>query len=336
MNCSQNLKEKPNMLMRNLRNGLAAIAIAGFGAGCTTNQIDTAITLLPGSEATCQEDCLTDIFNAYQKALLAHDPSQLPALSNVRFTENTVELPLGDGLWKTISGAKSYTHFIPDVQGGQIGFFTTIEEQGKGALLAGRLQIRRDGLISEIETIVVRGADMGAFLNTDQTAPAAGFTELALEGALMPRSEIARIADRYFDGLEEDTGEIVPFHEECRRTENGIQTAGEGTQSNSSLPTGCKAQINTRAFSYISSINPRRFEVIDRKRGVVMAFAMFHHDGTLTHIDIPGHGQVPVLPAALRPFTVIVAEAFEIKDGQIREIESAMTSLPYGSGSGWD
>jgi len=40
--------------------------------------------------------------------------------------------------------------------------------------------------------------------------------------------------------------------------------------------------------------------------------------------------------AALRPFDVVIFEAFRIKDRKIREVEAVMTSLPYMSDTGWD
>jgi hypothetical protein len=40
------------------------------------------------------------------------------------------------------------------------------------------------------------------------------------------------------------------------------------------------------------------------------------------------------MPAsAKRPFSVDVAEAFKIRNGQIRKVEALMTSLPYGAKS---
>jgi hypothetical protein len=39
----------------------------------------------------------------YLAALVLHDPSRLPVADNCRFTENTKELSLGEGLWKMAS-----------------------------------------------------------------------------------------------------------------------------------------------------------------------------------------------------------------------------------------
>lgn len=101
------------------------------------------------------------------------------------------------------------------------------------------------------------------------------------------------------------------------------------------MPSDCRASFNTRMFSYISRIDHRRFEIIDRSRGVVMAFVMFQHEGNVKEAEVPGVGKVAMPPSAQRPFSVVIAEAFEIKEGRIREIEADMTKLPYGAGTGW-
>ncbi len=304
-------------------------------------------TLGPAAaRASCNEQCLDALADTYLRALVAHDPSQLPTTKDVRFTENTVALPLGQGLWTTISGLKAYKHVIVDPDTGQVGLYATITENGVGALLAARLKLRGDR-VCELETVVVRQGDMGAFLNTDATSVRPGFLEVVPPAQRESRQDLVRIADLYFEGLEQRTGEIVPFSKQCRRFENGIQTAGTAASGMRPrptklpdgktwlMPTECKASFDTRMFSYITRIDHRRYEVVDRSRGVVMSFVMFQHEGNVKFADVPGVGKVPMSAAALRPFSVVIAETFEIKHGQIREIEAVMTKLPYGAGTGW-
>lgn len=321
--------------------GLALIVL-GISAGAVS-----AAPVAPSVEAACDEHCLDALARTYLAALAAHDPSRLPTTRDVRFTENTIELPLGQGLWTTFSGLKHYVHIIPDPDTGQVGLYAAIDENGTGALLAARLRLR-GGKVSELETIVVRASDMGTFLKTDATDVRPGFKEVVPPAKRESRQELIRIANLYFEGLEQRTGEIVPFSDECRRFENGTQTAGTplpGTPPRPpmklpngrtwSMPTGCKASFNTRMFSYISRIDHRRYPVVDRSRGVVMSFVTFQHEGNVKSADVPGVGEVPMFPSALHPFAVVIAETFEIKGGKIREIEADMTKLPYGAGTGW-
>ncbi|MGH8149073.1 MAG: hypothetical protein ACRETB_03705 [Steroidobacteraceae bacterium] len=302
------------------------------------------VSLPAAAGPRCDEACLDGFANRYLAALIAHDPAMLPTTRNVRFTENTVAIALGQGLWTTISKLKSYRHLIADPDSEQVGLYTAIEENGTGALLAARLKL--EGMkVSELETIVVRKGDMGSFLNTDGLRVRPGFLEVVPERERASRRTLIHVANLYFEGLVRRTGDIVPFSDACRRFENGIQTAGAGTPARApfklangrtwSMPTGCKASFNTRMFSYISRIDHRRFEIVDRSRGVVMSFVMFQHEGNVKEVDVPGVGEVPMFPSALHPFAVVIAETFEIKHGKIREIEADMTKLPYGAGTGW-
>jgi len=53
--------------------------------------------------ADCSRDCLRGIVTTYLEAMVAHDPRALPVSGNFRFTEDTVSLKLGEGLWKRIT-----------------------------------------------------------------------------------------------------------------------------------------------------------------------------------------------------------------------------------------
>ncbi|MEJ0038104.1 MAG: hypothetical protein WDO68_18835 [Gammaproteobacteria bacterium] len=310
---------------------LAAVATAQFPAANAAGQ-------------PCDEACLNQLVDTYLTALVAHDASRIPATKEVRYTENTIALPMTEGLWATASALKKYRHVIPDVEGGAVGFYATIEENGKGALLGGRMKVV-DRKVSELEVLVARSADMGAMLKTDATEVRPAFLTLVPAGKRASRESLANAAKLYFDGLEQDTGEIVPFADDCKRFENGTQTAGDGARGHAitladgkiwNMPTGCRASFNTRMFSYITRIDHRRYPVVDRSRGVAMGFVTFQHGGNVPEVDVPGVGKVPALPTTDRPFAVAIAESFEVKDGKIHEIEAVMITVPYGAGLGWE
>ena len=53
------------------------------------------------AQSACTRDGLKGIIGQYFNALEAHNPSSLPLAAKVKFTENGVEMPVGDGFWKT-------------------------------------------------------------------------------------------------------------------------------------------------------------------------------------------------------------------------------------------
>jgi len=79
-----------------------------------------ALAQFPGEPSAvvatnCDYKCLTDIVRGYMDALGKRDPTRARLASNVRFTENNVELSLGhEGLWTTVSGiAPSWARTLP-------------------------------------------------------------------------------------------------------------------------------------------------------------------------------------------------------------------------------
>ncbi len=321
--------------------GLAALAAAGA----------LALTAAPASAATakaeaaaCDANCLKGFVDQYMAALAARDPSKLPVTKTVRFTENTRPMPLGYGLWGTITKVGSYKHYFTDPKTGEVGYFGTVEEHGTPALFALRLKVT-GRKIAEAETIVVRKQDMGTFLNTDRTLKPI-WTEIVPPAQRLPRAELIRITNLYFEALEKDSGEVAPFADDCVRVENGVQTVNNPPPPPSAKPAPgglgalgsmtCAQQIDTRIFSYITRIHPRRYVAVDEPHQSVLAIVMFHHNGQVTEVTGKDGVKRPMMASALRPFDVAIFEAFKIKDKKIREVEAVMTTLPYMSDTGWD
>ena len=80
-----------------------------------------------GSGASCDRACLDGFINQYLDALVARNPFGLPLAAKVKFSENDQPLPLGDGLWNTVSGLGSYKLYAADPTRGQAGFLGTAE-----------------------------------------------------------------------------------------------------------------------------------------------------------------------------------------------------------------
>jgi hypothetical protein len=289
----------------------------------------------------CDYTCLTGFIDLYLAALVAHDPSRLPLATPVKFTENTMQMKLGDALWGTITGMGTYKIYFADPQGGQVGFEGTIRENGTPAILVIRLKVE-NGKITEVETIVRRGADPAKALEKFGQPNPVWLQPLA-PSERSSRQEMLRITNQYFEGIVHLSGDMVPFDEKCNRILDGIQdtnnpTYDEGWGHGSFNPAamGCRENMNTKIWAYIKAVDPRRFMVVDEKMGIVFGFFMFNHPGTVTEADVPGVGKIPMPPSAMRPFNVEVAEFFKIENGKIRQVEGVQLALPYKTPTGWD
>jgi len=113
---------------------VCAFAISGHATATSAKQAASV-------EQSCDYSCLTGMMDRYLKALVAHDPEQIPVAEHVRFTENTISLKLGDALWGTISGMGTYKLYFADPHDGQVGFEGTIRENGTPAILLARLKV---------------------------------------------------------------------------------------------------------------------------------------------------------------------------------------------------
>jgi hypothetical protein len=282
---------------------------------------------------SCDRACLEGFVNQYLDALVSRNPYSLPLGPKVKFTENEQVIPLGEGIWATASGLGTYKLYVADPQAGQVGFLGTLRENDTPVAIAIRLKIDHR-LIREVETIVVR--DPGAATAVEalgQPDPLLLAPVPASERG--SRDELIAIANKYSEGIEHSNGDLVPFDPECNRVQNGVQTTNnpnlklDPNATWTPMSLGCKDQFNTRFFSFVRKIYPRRFMVIDEERGVVFGLFLFHIPGTVTSVDIPGHGSVEVPLPYQAPTTLDIAELYKIKNGKIRKVEALQTGVPY-------
>lgn len=285
---------------------------------------------------------LEGLINRYFEALVAHDPSLLPLAKNCKFTENTITLQPGVGLWATAGSLPTYKHAFVDPKEGQAGCFAVLLEHDSPVLLALRLKEENEQ-ITEIETIVVRPqeGDPQEFVKLERPDPI--FAEVLPPDERPTREDLIRHSDSYFDGLEQDTADFVKFDDDCYRMENGMITANNkaaNIDANDAIAVSstmkCAEQFEKKVFYFISRVRPRRHWLFDEERGLIVTNAVIVHDGVVLGSEIPGFGKVETPLFAKRPSSVVVMELFKIKNDKIRAIEVVGTTFPYGIGTGWE
>jgi hypothetical protein len=320
-----------------IRGGLAALALS-FAAAASAQPGG-----VPLPEQSCQRACLERFVDKYLQAMA--DGKVDPALfaPTARFTENGVQLPLGnEGLWATTTAPGSYKFYVPDIETQQVAFLGTVMEQATSSAtgparppepvgLSLRLRIV-DGKITEIEQIAARperplgpaaAPSSSPFPATGAAVEAMGkphemFLTAVPEAERMERADLIAVANQYFEGMQRNDGKgYYPFPDDCHRHENGIISAGPGgtigIRGNPVMT--CKGQFETNLRNVVSGIRDRRFVAVDRERGIVFAFAAFDH----RNIN----------------WTWELGELFRIEGNQIRRIEAIFIRGPYGVCSGW-
>ncbi len=293
---------------------------------------------------SCDRACLQGLAERYLAAMVAHDPSRAPLARHARFTENGVELPLPDGLWRTADSVQSYRLFVTDPQAGSVGFFVKARENGAPVLLATRLQIvhRR---ITEIESIASRlaatiGGGPSAQPRVDQLGdhPRPQFLAVLPPSERRTRGQLIALVDSYYTGIENNTGERPPpFADDCLRLENGTQTTGRPLRAGAEpgpLNYSCTQAFGLGYYHEDTRIRSRRVLAVDVARGLVYAAVGMDHDATVRSYRLKNGRTVTVRNTA--PWTWAAHEIFQINGaGEISQIEAVLLSVPYGMRPGW-
>ncbi len=188
-------------------------------------------TMCAGSAhaADCDRACLKGMITQYVDAMVAHDPARLPVAANVRFTEDSKDLKLGDGLWKTVARKGDFRQDYIDLAKQIAASHVMVFEADAQVLYSVVLRVA-DRKITGIETLVNRITPNSRFKPDMLDHPLKGMSDPVPAGKRMPRAEMIRTALLYPAGLR--IGSFVeaktPFSKEAYRVENGTFVAGEG------------------------------------------------------------------------------------------------------------
>lgn len=271
------------------------------------------------AQSACDRACLDDVMTRYLESLAENDPSIAPLADDVRFTEDTVETPIGEGLWKTASALGEYRMDFLDERSGTAAVHAVIEEQGSPVLFAARLLVESRE-ITEIETMVVRNAEEGAlFAPETLTAPSEEMRTLPPESELDPRERMIEIAMTYPAGLRAGSFVTadVPFADGAYRLENGVRMAGPGCTFQ---PPGCE-DIKNQQIPTLPEVEGH-VVAVDERNGTV-----------LLRLDF-GAGSLPGPDTAGQ--SLVTFEAFKIYGGQMHAVEAIFEGMPADTPSGWD
>jgi hypothetical protein len=263
----------------------------------------------------CDRACLRGFITQYLDAMLTHNPKALPLSPKVRFTEDGVEMKVGEGLWKGASKIRGYRQDILDVRQGVAASQVVVEDAGSPALFVLRLKVAGKK-ITEIETQVTRKQSEGALFAIDALQTAGPAMSAPVEKSqLMSREDDVKTAMFYPAGLK--IGSFVkvdaPFAPDAYRIENGARTAGAGCAR-----VGCE---NIKAQNIMEHPGiTTRVTAVDEEMGIVLLRMNFGQTKSY------GEGNA-----------LIVWEAFKVYGGQIHGVEAFMKIMPVGTGSGgWE
>jgi hypothetical protein len=283
----------------------------------------------------CNYDCLIGFANGYMDALGHKDPTRVAFSKHVRFTENDVEMPLGnDGLWGSIDSVLSDGLTMADIEMGSAAWFGMVQEDGHPAYFAMRLKVR-DRKITEVETVVNRQPDLPKPFGNPKTYhhdPA--FNDILPPEDRRSRQRLIAVASGYFSTVERNDGQVLTqFDDDCQRIENGISTTA-GNGGSATIAQGCEAQFKLGIYRINKRVRNRRYVLVDEKRGIVVVHGYFDHANTFdTYKLTDGRAMKTFLKW---PNSLTLLEAFKIRAGKIYRIEAIFTYAPYFMHAPWE
>jgi len=162
----------------------------------------------------------------------------------------------------------------------------------------------------------------------------------------MSREELVKTANMYFSGMQKNDGKgDYPFADDCNRIENGSLSTNQPVAQGKQRPdpktaTGysgnwsCMEQFKSGLIHFVTRIHDRRYVAVDPERGLVFSFCFFDHSaGDTRDFETPDGRKVTAGPQ--QPWTWQIVELFQLRKGQIHQIEAIMERSPYGMNAGW-
>jgi len=322
---------------------------------------------LPKPVKTGTSGDLRGLAGQVMDAMVRCCPCDLPLAADVRYTENGLDVKLGEGLWKTINALRGYGITLADPETGQGGWFGALNEFNLFALLAMRFKTA-EGRITEIECVIARPELAAAVIkssNGEQDVELKGATFTMYVPPLLAdldpdafgqpapallqrppsadRNALKAAVDHYYDALITRDASLAPLAADCVRRENGVPAShnANGPQPDPSHPEfrlyagDCAAELNGGFLAGLTHLRDRRSLLVDKAQGLVLDLALLDNPARNTHIKVAGVGEIAVPASCLAPWTDMHAQLFKISSGKITYIEDLVRRLPYGQASGW-
>jgi len=350
----------------------AIVMALGAALGACSKAPAPATADSTAAPATCNRQCLIDTTDAYVAGLVAHDISRAPLADEIVFVENAARTKPGEGLWASIvKGPTTFAIHVPDEVNQTVGYLAMMtymapppapqgsspEQRAKFAaetppveqpvIVAIRLKLDPRGKVTEAEHLLsgVREAQM---VNLQSPRPGI-FTEIPV-AQRKPHAELIKMGESYYDALDDNNGELMPFAPDCERHENGMITAGGKPSAGPTIPgvaagppvaRDCREQLNSNSFQYIARIDNRRVFAADPQTGLVMGLSHFRHPMDNLPYQVKALDGSSIernkknMPFA--PFDLPAAHIFKIgADGLVHEIEAMGFTAPLNSPTGWE
>jgi hypothetical protein len=264
----------------------------------------------PMHAQTWDRACLTGLMTQFIDALVAHDPSKLPMAEGARYTEDSRNARLGDGIWKSVTANGGFRQDYIDTRKQVAAAHVLLRENQTQVLYSVLLHVA-NMKIAGIETLVQRIDATGKFQPTELGKPVRGMNDKVPAAQKQSREEMIRIALTYPEGLRVGnfTDGGTPFGDDAYRVENGVITADQ-------------KDPRRRMYDQNIIVHPgviASVAAVDEENGTVLLWMNFGHTG-----DSYGVGNA-----------LVTFEAFKVWGGKIQSVLAFFKGLPISTARFW-
>jgi hypothetical protein len=321
--------------------GLAAAGISWAAAPAAKSQA-----------AVCDRTCMTGALDDFMAAMAAHQPGNVHWSPSVRTTQNAAPIKPGDGIWATVSKIGDYRVYAAEPEAREGVVISSIEENGIPVLQMTRIKLDAERRVTEAETLIARNGEGQKVQAPPAEDIRPDFREVVPAQERLPRARLVGIVDKYFDAIEQSNGHVVAFADDGYRIENGIRTCNDPHRMVSLTQDplfakvsamSCAEGLSSGIFSYIKSITPRRYPVVDEEHGLVLALIRFNHPGNILTPEVRGVngellGNANMMKSewASHPTSALIAELFKVKNEKVTRVFAVIIRAPYRIPTGWD
>jgi hypothetical protein len=331
----------------------ATLTESPYGMKSVFNNPPPAPTRVPPTEA-CDQACTRSLVDTLLAAMIAHDPSKAPLADGVRYTENGQPLPIGEGLWKTITARGSYNLYLAAAPGTDPALFGSIVETD----IPGQLSLRvrqRSGRITEIEALVVRQevAMLGKLIGTGTlfappqlvdfdstrfTTPLPVLTTVVPPGGREPAGKLHDIATTFAASMYAKAP-APPATQTCVVNENGSPGLNASAAGRSARPRGVRnctpKGVDEGFFATIGTLRKSRVLAADETQGLVLMSTIVDHPGDVSTVTVEDKRSVQVPPPFTVPNTYFRSMLLKVRDGRIEHVEMITRPVFLGMDDGW-
>jgi pimeloyl-ACP methyl ester carboxylesterase len=242
----------------------------------------------------CDRQCLLDGLANYLDAVSHLRPELVPLSPNAVVRENTRNVQVGAGVWRSVAAIRSQQVFADALSGNVVARIGAQLDDGRIAYVSTRLKIV-GSVIVEVETSFDSSEHVVA-PNVIALDPI--LSTIVPEEARSTRAELEAIGRSYFQALSDHKPVASEFDTRCDRYHSGQRVTNNA--ANSVEQAGPRTCVESFAGPWGPAIE-HRFPVIDPERGIIVGYTLL----------IFPNGQ-----------QMYVSEVFKILDGRIRLIDN--------------